>query len=475
MAGGLYHTLNIGEQALYVTRQGVDTTSHNIANANTEGYSRQRVNVRARDPQLYHGVVLGSGSYVKDITRSHNQFVERQINRAHQLKGETTGRFNSLKGFEPIFSPELSAGINDEVTNFFNALGDLATNPDDIAIRTAAREAGRNLGVAFQRVDRDLRQRRVDLDDVVKQGVADVNSHLQAISKLNQQIQETEVTPGAFANDLRDQRDLMMRELTEKIEVNYYEDEFGNVCVRGPDDITLVDRGVITELQAVSSESNDGFMDIIAADPNGIHKRNITRKMEGGTLKGVVDVRDNIATDLMTKNNEMAYRMATSFNAIHQTGYGIKDYNETTGRNFFKPVENFEFAARDFDISDELSESIEAISIASSPLAIGDNVVGNQILELKDAKIFENGKTSFIDFYGGMVGGLGIEINRVQHLKEANDVVVADLQAQRESISGVSLDEEAINLMKWQSNFTASSKVITTVDEMIETVLGMKR
>ena len=96
-------------------------------------------------------------------------------------------------------------------------------------------------------------------------------------------------------------------------------------------------------------------------------------------------------------------------------------------------------------------------------------------MNLKEAKLFDNGKSGFIDYYGETVGGLGIEINRVLHVKEANDIVVADLHAQRESVSGVSIDEEAVNLMKWQSNFTASSKIIKTVDDMLETVLGLKR
>lgn len=475
MAGGLYHTLNIGEQSLYVTRQGVDTTSHNIANANTPGYSRQRVNVRPRDAHLYHGVMLGSGAYVKDITRSHNQFIEKQINRAQQMQGETTGRFEGLKAFEPIFSPELAAGVNDEVTIFFNALGDLSTSPEDMAIRTAARESGRNVGVAFQRVDRELTQRRLDLNDVVRQNVSEVNGHLQSIAKLNQQIMETEVTPGAFANDLRDERDLKMRKLTEKIEVNYYEDEFGNVCVRGPDDITMVDRNIVARLDVAANDSNEGLLDIIAVDPSESHKRNITRKMEGGSLKGTIDVRDNVAVGLINKNNEMAYQFATAFNTVHRKGFGIKDFEQTTGRDFFKQPTEMKYAARDFDLSDEVAESIESISIASSPMAIGDNVVGNLLLDLKDSKLFDNGKSNFIDYYGQMVGGLGIEINRTLHLKEANDVVVSDLQAQREAVSGVSLDEEAVNLMKWQSNFTASSKVIKTVDEMLETVIGLKR
>lgn len=471
---GLYGSLNIGEQSLYATRQGVDTTSHNIANANTEGYSRQRINVRARDPLFYHGVLQGSGAYVKDITRSHNQFIEKQINRAQQLKGESTGRFEALKGFEPIFSPELVSGVSDEVTNFFNTLGDLSTNPEDMAIRSATREAGRNLAVALQRVDRDLNQRRTDLNDIVKQECSEINGRLHGIARLNQQIQEIEVTPGAFANDLRDQRDLLLRQVTDKLEVNYYEDEFGNFCIRGPDDIVMVDRNIVTELQTIANGNNDGLLDVIAVDPGG-HQRNITRKMDGGSLKGTIDVRDNVALDLINKNNEIASRMTNSFNAIHQTGFGIKDFQESMGRNFFKPVTDERHAARDFDISDEVAESIEGISIASTPLALGDNVVGNQLLNLKDTKLFENGKTDFTEYYSEMVGGLGIEINRTGHLKEANDVVVADLHAQREAVSGVSLDEEAINLMKWQSNFTASSKVIKTVDDMLETVLGMKR
>ncbi|MCX6124752.1 MAG: flagellar hook-associated protein FlgK, partial [Proteobacteria bacterium] len=392
-----------------------------------------------------------------------------------QIKGESTGRYDGLKGFEPIFSPELAAGVNDEVTNFFNALGDLATNPEDMAIRTATREAGRNLGVAFQRVDRDLQQRRLDLNDVVKQTCADINGNLSGIAKLNQQIQETEAAPGAFANDLRDQRDLLMRQLTEKIQLNYYDDEYGNICVRGPDDMTLVDRNYVTELQAVPNEANDGLLDILAVDPSGVHKRNVTRKIEGGTLRGVIDVRDNVATGLLARNNEMAFQMSNAVNEVHRSGFGIKDFTETTGRNFFKPSNSKSTAARDFDISEEISVSIECISIASSPSAIGDNVVGNQLLNLKEAKLFDNGKSGFIDYYGETVGGLGIEINRVQHVKEANDIVVADLHAQRESVSGVSIDEEAVNLMKWQSNFTASSKIIKTVDDMLETVLGLKR
>ena len=475
MGSGLFHTLNIGEQALYTTRQGVDTASHNIANANVEGYSRQRINVRSREPQWMHGVVVGSGAYIKDITRSHNQFVEKQINRAQQVSGEASGRFEALKTLESIFSPELSSGVSDEITNFFNAMQDLSLSPDDIAIRTSLRENAKNVLGAFKRVDSEIRQRRLDLNDIVVQECSEINSRLQGVSKLNLQIQEIEVTPGAFANDLRDQRDLLMRELTEKVQINYYEDEFGNFCVRGPEDIILIDRGYVGEFNVIANTKNDGFADLLITDPDGGHQRNVTRKLDCGRLKGLVDVRDNICSDLIKKNNDMATNFVSRINDIHRKGYGIRGFEESTGRDFFKPVANVTTAARDLDISDDIADSIDAISLAGTPLAGGDNIIANELLSLKHERIMDDGRTNLVEYYANYVGNLGIEINRANHVKEANDLVVNDLQSQRDAVSGVSLDEEAVSLMKWQSNFTASSKVITTVDEMLDTVLNLKR
>jgi flagellar hook-associated protein 1 FlgK len=475
MGAGLFHTLNIGEHALHASRQGVDTASHNISNANVEGYSRQRVDVRSRTPLWMHGIVVGSGAYVKDITRSHNQFIEKQINRAHQLSGEANGRFEGLKTLETIFSPELASGVSDEITNFFNALQDLSLSPEDMSVRSAVRENARNLIGSFKRVDSEIRQRRLDLDDIVNQECSEINGRLKNIAGLNQQIQEMEVTPGAFANDLRDQRDLLLRELTEKVQINYYEDEFGNFCVRGPEDIILVDRNYVGQFTVSANEKNDGFADVVITDGEGGSKRNVTRMLDGGRLKGLIEVRDNVCKDIIDRNNDMAAKFTTRINEIHGKGYGIKNFDETTGRKFFKSVENLGTAARDLDISSDISDSLEAISVAGTPLAAGDNIVINEMLGLKSEKLMDGGNSNLIEYYSNYVGNLGVEINRTTHLKEANDLVVNDLQTQREAVSGVSLDEEAVSLMKWQSNFTASSKVITTVDEMLDTVLSLKR
>lgn len=475
MGSGLFHTLGIAEQSLYNTRQGVDTASHNISNANTAGYSRQRVNLKARDPQLLGRVLAGSGSYIENITRTHNKFVERQLNRAQQVSGEANGRFDAIKSLEPIFSPELGSAVPDQITNFFNSLQELSVTPSDEAVRNAVRESAKNVTSSFKRVDGDIKQRRADLNDMIIQECTEINSRLHGIRQLNVQIQNVESTPGAVANDLRDQRDLLLRELSDKIQINYYEDDAGHFCIRGPDDTLLLDKTSVSELGVAINGSNDGLVDVVVRDPGNQYSRNVTRKMDGGRIKGLIEVRDNLCSDLLNKNNEMAARFVGRVNEIHAQGYGLRDYEEVAGRNFFKPVSDIRTAASEMDLSDDITSNIDAISVAGTPLAVGDNIIANELLSLKSEAFLDGGKSTLVEFYANYVGNLGIEINRVEHSKDANDIVVADLQAQREAASGVSLDEEAINLMKWQSNFTASSKVITTVDEMLETVLSLKR
>lgn len=475
MGSGLFNTLNIGEQSLYNTRQGVDTASHNISNANTVGYSRQRVNLKTRQPQLLGGHLVGSGSFIQNISRTHNKFVERQLNRAQQFSGESNGRFEGLKALEPIFSPELSSGVPDEIGSFFNSLQDLSLSPSDESIRSSVRENAKNVASAFKRINDDVQQRRSDLNDMVIQECKDISSRLKDIRDLNIQIQDAEATPGALANDLRDQRDLVLRELTEKVQLSYYEDESGNFCVRGPDDTLLVDKTSVAEFTVASSDNNDGLVDVVIQDKSSGFSRNITRKLEGGRIKGLIEVRDNVCSSLLNKNNEMAASFVTRVNDVHARGFGLRAFEESTGRAFFKPVTRLDTAASEIDLSDEILGSTDAISVAGTPMAVGDNIIGNELLTLKSEKFLDGGKSSLVDFYANYVGNLGVEINRAEHLKEANDLVVSDLETQRESIAGVSLDEEAINLMKWQSNFAASSKVITTVDEMLETVLSLKR
>ncbi len=472
---GLNHTLNVGAESLIASRQGVDTAGHNIANAHTEGYSRQRINLEQRHPSHSKGVVIGNGVFVKNITRAHDQFLEKQINNTHQDLGFTQSRYDAMKPIEEIYNPALNTSPSDEINNFFNAVQDLSNFPEEITVRSHLRESAESLIASFQRVDRSLKSYREDLNARIAGETQEATTLVKEISKLNIAIKSMETAGDKEVSDLLDQQDLLLRKLTEVMDINYYRGDRGMVVVRGPAETLLVDRGYHANINVRKNINNHGLYDIIVEDGSSHKEINVTDVNKRGRLAGLVDVRDHEIGNLLRHNNQMAYDFANSVNAVHRTGFGLKQYEESQGRDFFTVSDSLDLAAETLNLHDLIQGDLNAISAGSTPFAPGDNVVANQLLRLKEARIMENGDTTFNNYYTNYVGVFGLELVRADHVNKANSTLMDDLNARREAISGVSMDEEAMNLLKWQANFTASSKVITTIDEMFETILGMKR
>lgn len=472
---GLFHILSIGSEGLQAARQGVDTTGHNITNAQVEGYSRQRVNVKARDPMMMAHYQIGNGAFVKDITRAHDKFIEAQLLKAKQEAGNATTLHDAWKAIELIYSPESTATIPDQVSSFFGALEDLSASPDDPNIRTAIVESAKDLTLAFRRVDRDLKEHKNVLEERIKIATVEISDKLKTIADLNLKIQVAEAGNPESACDLRDQRDKTVRDLSSLIDIHHYEDLNGMVCVRGPGEVNLVDGVHASSLTVGPKPDQAGVSDVVILDWDGKSPKAITSRVENGSLKALLDLRDVEIPRLINKNNEMAYGLMTNFNAVHREGFGLRGYSESSGRNFFREPKSIDNAAADMDLEDCIIESIDTMSMASTPLAAGDNVILNRLIRIKDASILENSSMNLNEFYASYAGETGFRVTRAAQFEEVSNVIAQDLTKRREAVAGVSLDEEATNMLKWQANFTASSKVITTCDEMIETVLGLKR
>ena len=418
---------------------------------------------------------MGNGAYVKSITRSHDHFIEKNINVANQDVGRARAFAESMRSLEIIFSPELQASVSDEMTTFFNSFQDLSGFPEDFTVRSTVLESAKNLCAAFRRVDSDLRTARDVLNDRVFQSAETVSKNLSEIAQLNVKITTLEAGQGETANDLRDQRERLVREISQHLDIHYYSDKFGMMVVRGPSDVTLVDGSNASTINVRSNAENDGMFDVVCVDWEERHERILNKGLTGGELRGLLDARDDEIPSILNKNNEMASALVSSFNEIHRQGYGTKQFSEEMGRNFFKTPINTDRVAADLELDDAIYESVDAISSASSALAPGDNVIANQLVMLKDRRILGDGDTTLQEYYSNYVGTLGLTVQRAEHFQQANDILIEDLNKRREAIAGVSLDEEASNLLKWQTCFTANSKVITTVDEMLDTVLSLKR
>jgi flagellar hook-associated protein 1 FlgK len=191
----LSHSLNIGSESLMSNRQGIDTTAHNIANAQTDGYSRQDVNLAQKNPIARNGLVIGDGVYVGSIKRAHDQFIEKQVTKATTKNGFSDKLYDNLQDFQLIFSPELESTVTEEMSGFFGALQSLSSTPDDLTARTVLVDQANNVSASFRRVDTEIKEKRASINDTIAARTQEVNDITGQIAKLNVSIQAMELTP----------------------------------------------------------------------------------------------------------------------------------------------------------------------------------------------------------------------------------------------------------------------------------------
>ncbi|MBP6217783.1 MAG: flagellar hook-associated protein FlgK [Oligoflexales bacterium] len=472
---GIFHSLNIGSEALHVNRQGIDTTAHNIANAQTESYSRQDLKIGQRDPNSKGKALIGNGNYVQSVDRSRDMFIEKQINKVSSGLGLNEGKKKILAEIEGVFSPELRSSVAEEMSAFFSSLQTLAEYPEEITVRTSVKERGENLAAAFRSVDHDLKRIRGNINEELKGLGMKVSDQLKSIASLNLKIRELETGNQSQANDLRDQRDQLVRKLSEAMNIQYYDDQYGMTTIRGPSETLLVDKGSAATLDIALGEDKNGMYDVLYTPKDGGVIRDITKAFSGGQFKGLLESRDQVTKHIMDQNNELARTFTHEINKIHKEGFGLGGFGNQNGTNFFQEVENPEEAAALMSIDSAILNSTDAIAAASLPGAAGDNININRMLNLKSEKLLEDGAATLNEFYANSMGALGIQSQRVENVLESDKILLADLKSRGEAIAGVSLDEEATNMIRWQTAFTASSKVITTADQMLQTILELKR
>jgi flagellar hook-associated protein 1 len=458
---------------LHNSRQGVDTASHNISNAQTEGYSRQNVALKQRDPLESRGNIIGNGAYVHTIKRSHDGFLEGQLNNAIQDSELSQAKLEVLSQLEPIFSTDLENSVADSMTGFFNALQDLGAYPEEQPARTNLREAAAGVVSSFRRVDDSVKQIQRGVNEQIDGSVAKANALIDKIAGLNISMMSIEAGTHHQANDMRDQQEELIRQLSSIMNIKYYKSEHGTTTIRGPGQTLLVDGAQAVKLNVLMNPET-GYYDIVSSSGDG-GPRIITHHLEAGELGGLVQLRDGFLNEILSNNNELSVAFANEVNQVHRQGFGIGSFSESLGRDFFTLPDDLHKSASLMDLSLAVQESTDAIAAAATPNAPGDNVIVNELLRLRSKPVLNKGEVTFNEFYANNVAKLGLVVEAARNEVDANKIVMADFQKRKDAVSGVSLDEEAVNLLRWQTAFAASSKVITTVDEMLETLLSIKR
>jgi flagellar hook-associated protein 1 FlgK len=471
----IWSMMDVGRRSMMNSQTALQTTAHNIANKSTEGYSRQRVEMLANLPIGDGRLQVGMGARAGVVTRTNDGFLERQIEREGNQLGYLSARSEMLGRVEEVYNEQVNKGLNHSVGNFFNSYRELANNPESLAARTQVKETADNLTKDFHRVDRQLTDIQKDADFRIATKVEEINQLTREIAKLNEKVQHIELG-GAPANDERDRRDLLLKQLGEKVNIRYAESKDGQVTITAGNTAVLVSGYSQRDLEVAGTPGRDGKaegnFEIFYKSTDSSTPVNVTRQLTGGEIGGLLDVRDNICNGLHDAMDEMAYKLSWEVNRAQVQGY---DRAGRTGTLLFDMPDDQTGYARQMAVSQDVLNDVGRIAAAAQPGAPGDNRVANIISNLQYKQVFDDGTATVDDYYNSIVGQIGIETQRASSESESQKDIVAQLKNVRESISGVSLDEETTKMIEFQKSFDASARLIKTADEMLDTVLNLKR
>jgi flagellar hook-associated protein 1 FlgK len=326
------------------------------------------------------------------------------------------------------------------------------------------------------------------IDKRIENAAVDINTLSDTIANLNNEITRLEAQ-GGETGDLRDQRDAAVRELSTYFKVHTYQDEKGKYTVNIVGAGSLVTGATYTKL-TVGSEVNDRIGNKDDGDTHlyfeGRKNYPITNNIRTGKLGGMLQTRNTEIEELFNELDELAYGLVKSTNAIHRRGFVGRpvqlDQNgnplgneKVTGINFFKEPQDMHLAAHNIELSDEVLDDLTNIATGTTPNAPGDNRVAIGISKLQHEKILSGGTTTFEEQYLKSVGKVGLRTGKAKIDAEQTQGILAQAKTVKERLTGVSLDEETANMVKYQHAYEASAKVMSTAEEMFDTVLSIMK
>ena len=333
MAGGINSLFDIAKSALSTTQLALTVTGHNVANVNTPGYSRQETVISERPPANGQPGMLGTGVQAVSIRRYADQFVNRQLTISRQNLGRLSVAKDELFRLQNVFGDSNNQGIAARLNEFFQALQDVSTSPGELAARSVLLANASQLASSLNQVSSDLVTARESLNFQVRQTVNEINSLSRQIAELNGKIVTAEIS-GQNANDLRDQRELAINDLAERIDLTAIEASTGAVSIFAARGQVLVEGNTVRDLMAVEDSENEGLL-AVGYSTGGTRTLSINSLISNGRLRSLLDLRDTTVGELQRSFDQMAATLTNAVNQIHRQGYGL---DGSTGQDFFRPL-----------------------------------------------------------------------------------------------------------------------------------------
>lgn len=457
---GLTDILNTARDAMAAQTFGLTVTGQNVANVNTPGYVRRQAVLETRDM----GDRNFGSVHVAGLRRVGDVFVEQRHLGLVGLAAEASSRDQLLSRVETLFNDFEGTGLGRSLSALFSSFSAVASLPTDLTTRATLLERADTFAQQVRASSEGLGAMRTELFSQARELTLEINAKIDAIAELSGRINQAQAV-GEEPADLKDKRDALLLELSELVEVRTYTDGNGQLVVQGPG-VTLVqgDKGRHLGIDVDDS----GNLRVLAETTSG--GGDVTRFLSAGQLAGVVQVRDGDLVEMLSELDSFAFHVASEINAVHAGGFGLDGIG---GRQLFALSVGPAGAAASLQLNAELAGEPDRVAASSSSSSLpGDGSQATLLARIADTPLAPLDNLDPKSAYARLVGSVGRRRADAAADVETRDAMRAQIEVVRQSISGVSLDEEMVSLTKYQRAFEAASRVFTTADRLLEDLIN---
>lgn len=499
--------LETSKRGMFTQQTALYTVGHNISNANTLGYSRQRVNMQPTLPFPGIGLnapkipgFIGTGVEAHSIQRIRDQFIDRQYRQETNELGYWETKSKAITQMEDVMAEPSDYGLNESLDLFWKSLEELSTSPENAGTRRVVTERGVTAAESFNYIYKQLVEVQGNLKNEIDVTTKDVNSILKQIAALNENIAKVEPN-GYLPNDLYDARDTLVDELSQYFPIKIeYTKNGGNSLAIAEGNMTISirtgkpvpnDTIKIVEGKEASQfghnlpvgDSKDPFQEftIIGVPANGATINHTELLPNQGKMLSLINSygyganKEGVYPEMLAQLDKMAQEFANAFNAVHRAGYGLPPDNET-GLDFFVNLNGGAITAGNIAVNKDIKDDPSKVAASTEPDQEGNGKNAVLLAAVKTTSILGLGNATVQSFYQSLIGKLGVDGEQANRLAETTAVKQLTIANNRASVSSVSLDEEMTNMIIFQQAYNASARMITVVDETLDKIInGMGR
>jgi flagellar hook-associated protein 1 len=455
-----FSAFEVGRRALNANQLGINLTGNNISNINTKGYTRQSLQLAESPAANINGYAVGTGVTIAGVQAYRDNFIESRLQTETGISGRLTAYSGTIATVEAALQGTETSGLQNSLNGFFGSFRDLEANPDSVSLRTVATQKGETLASSFQTTRAKLSDIRHGTDGQIRTKVEEVNSLTQKVADLNKQIHLAE-SAGGNASALRDERTEIVKQVSEITGARSVENQDGTVTL------------TIGEGRALVIGDQAHPLEIGNTPPLGL--ANLTLDggqpavFDEGILRGLQDAVSFTSSQINSLDG-LASAVASGVNTLHTSG---TDLNNSVGVNFFNVNPPTTAANISINAAITANPRLVVASPLAPPSATGTvaGAIGNLLTDQTATVGPRTG--SFSSIFSSILAETGEKVSSANSDLQTQTSIISQLNTQRESVSGVSLDEEAINLMQYQKAFEAAARFIKVADEMTDTILSL--